>query len=133
MNGMFFPRNHQFYDTFDKKLKQLFTAGLIIHYESDHFKCLNEKRYKHLHPEGPKVLTFDNLKAGFVIWLVSICLAIAAFVIECIIWMKDFLALKFILEAFYKIRKGKNVGIVKAKAKLRTLETPKFVMVLPAK
>jgi hypothetical protein len=84
MNSIYFPPNHDFFEVFDEKIQQLFTAGIVNHFVDEYKKYENLKRYKHLYPDGPRVLSLMDLEAGFVIWLASISFAMVVFVIE---WM----------------------------------------------
>lgn len=97
-SGMLFPRNHKLFDIFNRKIQQLLTGGIINHFTDEWFKYLDAKRYAHLYPEGPKVLTMKHLEAGFVLWLVSISFAIMAFSCEWIIRLKNFCVMKCVLE-----------------------------------
>lgn len=96
--GMQFPRNHRFFTAFDRKLQQLFTAGLVdynINSIISNFRDL--KRYAHLYPDEPQVLTLEHLEAGFVIWLISVLSAAIVFFLQ---WLKkfvDFLILKYLM------------------------------------
>lgn len=85
MFGIRLLSGNLFFDIIDRKLQQLFTAGIIEYYESDYKSYLNQKRYEHLNPDGPKVLTMNDLNAGFVIWIVSVSFAIFAFLCELIV------------------------------------------------
>lgn len=92
----------------------MFTAGLIDYYADVWFKFLNPKRYKELYPdlypEGPQVLTKEHLEAGFVIWMVSIVVAIAALILEWFIRLKDFFIVKFLFLAFYNQKHHRSIN-----------------------
>lgn len=88
IQGLAFRQNHQFHEVIDKKIQQFFEAGLINYYNAGWKELFNPKhpqymRYKaKFEPGGPQVLTMTHLQAGFVIWLVSICVAIVVFLME---------------------------------------------------
>lgn len=100
MRGLFFPVNHQFYNTFNRKIQQCVTGGIIDHLRSNWTKYLEHKRYAHLYTVHPKVLTLQTLEAGFVIWMVSLSLSIIAFVLEWIFTIKDVFLFKYIFDIF---------------------------------
>ena len=99
---MQFPRNHRLFEIFDKKLQQLFEGGIIYYYLDEVLKYLNPKRYEHLYRDKPKVLTIKHLEAGFVIWIISVSTALAAFMFEWLIKFYEYLIVKYVLEEFYK-------------------------------
>lgn len=90
-----FPRHHFLIEPFDHKIQQLFEAGLISKFREmiGYGGYLNPKhpeylRYKELYePDGPQVLTMEHLEACFVIWLVSIVIAVVAFALEWICYL----------------------------------------------
>jgi hypothetical protein len=107
LQGFDFPRNHKFFENFDKKLKQLFEAGIIQHYRESLTELANPKRYEKpikIHKEylettwkknfvdGPKVLTWNDLEFGFKLWLWSLLIPIIVFIFE---WIKFSLRLCF--------------------------------------
>lgn len=104
IRGLVFPRNHGFYEIFNKKLQQYFESGLIGRYVSSTKAFLNPKRYAHLFAASPQVLTMEHLQAGFVIWLVSILVSLTAFTLEWLVRLKDYLLIKHLLTAFYEQR-----------------------------
>jgi hypothetical protein len=96
--GLEFPRNHRFYESFNRKIQQLFESGTINHYMDENKKYFDTKfyekplkihkkyletSYKKSFEDGPKVLTMKDLEFGFVIWLGSLCLPFIVFIIEC--------------------------------------------------
>lgn len=125
MMGMAFKRNDKFYDIFNEKFKQLFTASLINRYADNEYSSisLNPKNYRRFQPEdGPKVLTMQHLEAGFVIWIVSILVTILVFALEWTIRLKDYILFRYILASFFGVeyknfvqRQQLKVKIMKAK------------------
>lgn len=99
--GLELPKNHKFFEIFDKKIQQLFNAGIVDYYRDEFVQFTKPKRYKHLHNSKPKVLTLKILEAGFVVWLISLFMSFLAFVGEWTVRIKDFLVFEYILEKFY--------------------------------
>lgn len=91
-------------DIFDEKIGQLLEAGIIDYFNTEHTEYVNPKRYDHLHPNGPKVLTLGHLRAGFVIWLVSVMFAILVFFLEWMIRLINLLIVHYLFSAFYKTK-----------------------------
>jgi hypothetical protein len=87
MRGLMIPRNHKLFTVIDRKIQQHIEGGLIDFYNAEWIELLkpNYKEYAiRKEPRGPKVLTLKHLEAGFVVWLVSICVASVIFVFEMI-------------------------------------------------
>lgn len=82
MSGLLFPVNHKLFESFDKKLQQLMTGGIIDHYREFYQEYSSPKRYAHLYPVKPKVLSLQVLEAGFVVWLVSLLSSLLVFILE---------------------------------------------------
>lgn len=108
MSGMIFPRNHRFFEMFDKKFQQLVTAGIIDHMNKPYFEYTSWNYYKHKYPVGPKVLTMEHLEAGFKVWLVSLSFAFGAFFIEWINTLMTYFVVKSMFKAFYKTKQIKG-------------------------
>lgn len=106
--GWDFPRSHRFYEVFDRKTQQLFNAG-ITHKIIKKY-TVNPKKFIHLYEQGPKVLSMNDLEAGFVVWLISITFAVLAFLMEWLMTMKDFLILRMIFKTYFdmKIEESRN-------------------------
>lgn len=96
--------NNPLFETFDEKIQQLFTAGLIDFYDRDYQEFIKPERYQHLHYNGPKVLTLEHLHAGFVVCCVSLSFAICAFVFEWIVTLLQYLIIKHVLKVFYHLK-----------------------------
>lgn len=90
-------------EVFDEKSQQLFEGGFLEHFDRENRENINLKRYKHLNYDEPKVLTMEHLKAGFVVWLVTIPLAIISFIVE---WTSQ-LFQYFTFKHFFKAHKVK--------------------------
>jgi hypothetical protein len=106
MCGLEFPINHRLFEIFDEKLERLFEAGIIDHYLDDWVKVINPKRYEHLYPDEPKVLTLKTLEAGFVICLISISFSFIAFIGEWVIKIIELFVIMKIFGQFYQQRKA---------------------------
>lgn len=117
--GFLTGRNHKFFDILDIKTQQLQSAGIIDNFIRNIIEMVNPKGYKKpdaytkeylrdvfpkSFPRGPKVLKMETLEAGFVVWLVSLTLAVTAFILEWINRQTMFLVAKNILAAFYEQR-----------------------------
>lgn len=101
MYGMRFPKNHKFYEIFDRKLQQIFEAGVSDRYVRE-LNDRHQKRYSHLYHDGPEVLTMEHLEAGFVVCLKPLLFACIAFVFEWIIRVVEFVICKSIFKAFFQ-------------------------------
>lgn len=104
--GLEFPRNHRMFRAFDTKLQQLFEGGFIGLFYSTYLRDLRTSDTKE--SDEPQVLTMDHLEAGFVVWLVSISFAIAAFICEWLVRFRDHLVIRFTFKAYYKHRKKRD-------------------------
>lgn len=91
-------------DVFDTKIEQILEAGLIDYLDKDYSEYVNPKRYEHLHPKGPEVLTLEHLRAGFIIWLVSVSFALFVFIAEWVVRLKDLLIYYYLFSAFYNFK-----------------------------
>lgn len=87
---------------FDGKIEQIIEAGLIDYFNGDYSEHVNPKRYEHLHTVGPEVLTLQHLRAGFIIWILLVVVAILTFVGEWIVILKDLMIILSLFTAFYE-------------------------------
>lgn len=107
--GLKFPRHHPFCEIYEHKLQQIFATsswnnGLRSHgFLETQWPSPNLKRFRTFNE--PKVLNMKMLEPGFVIWTSSLLLAVAAFIFEWLITLKDYIVTKYILEAFYTTRR----------------------------
>jgi hypothetical protein len=97
-----FPQHHRFYETFDRKIVQLVTAGIINHLASEFKDVINTKRFSRLKSEEVEPMSLEHLEAGFVIWLVSMIFPIVAFAFEWVVTFKSFIVFERIFEEFIK-------------------------------
>lgn len=80
--------NNKLLRNFDKKLQQLLEADLINYYMRD-FEIVVGKAKMDRNPQEPfKVLTFEELEAGFVVCFVPMIFSIFVFMIEWVYGMK---------------------------------------------
>lgn len=86
----FFGPSQKMKTVLQANIDLLVSGGFINYYEKDYNEYLKPKRYEHLHPVGPKVLTMSDLQAGFVIWLCSVMMAVIAFIGE-LVWNRVFI------------------------------------------
>lgn len=75
-------RNELLAEIINEKIHQLQSGGLIDFFEREDKGSINPNRFEHLHYNGPEVLTMDHLKAGFVVWLVTVLFASCIFICE---------------------------------------------------
>lgn len=102
MCGIQFPINHRLFDVFNRKFQQLFSSGIINRYIEGYFDFQKQKRFAHLYPEGPEVLTMKHLEAGFFVWLCSIFLAVFVFAVEWLNKFRFYLIVNSILHYFFE-------------------------------
>lgn len=98
------PRENLMLETFDEKFQQLVVGGIIDFYDRDYLDFLNPARYEHLHQKGPKVLTMENLNAGFTVCCVSMFLAFFAFIWEWFSRFLEFIVIKSTFNAFFQTK-----------------------------
>lgn len=85
---LIFPRNHLFYQSFNEKISQLLSNGIVNHFAKDMSESINPKRFSHLGLETVKPMSMEHLKAGFLVWIFSLIFPITAFIVEWIIVLK---------------------------------------------
>lgn len=73
--GLVLNKNNFIFDAMNRKVVQLVESGVAQ-------KIIGEQVTKKLEHSGPQVLTLEQLKAGFYIWLVCIAISIFAFIWE---------------------------------------------------
>lgn len=94
--------NNKFLKTFDRKLQQLFEADLVNYYMRD-FEIVVEKAKTDKNLGEPfKVLTFEELEAGFVVCIVKLLFSIFVFILEWIVTMMYVLIFVKIFQVFYE-------------------------------
>lgn len=98
------PRNHRFFESFNKEIEKLLATGIIKHFAKDYHDFRNPKRFKNL--EAGEVMTLEHLEAGFAIWFASLIFPITSFVAEWAAKFKKFIIFKGVFEAFVKTLKN---------------------------
>lgn len=77
--GLVFKAHNFLYQPFNGKIQQLIPSGIIDYW----IQFYGTKKLGSSAPSGPIVLTMDHLMIGFQVTLVSLGLALIAFIIEC--------------------------------------------------
>lgn len=78
VTGIFIKRNNFFYQVINKVLQRWVSTGIIDHMIKNVFK----PKRKFIKEKEWDVLTLENLRFGFVIWLGTCCVSIIAFILE---------------------------------------------------
>lgn len=81
VKAMALPRDNRYFKIFNKKIFQLFEAGLFDQYGNQLMERRNIKKYEE-YTEPFKILTLDELEAGFVVCIVPLLFSAAAFCCE---------------------------------------------------
>lgn len=98
-----FPNHHFLFEIFDRKLQQYSEADLIS-YNTKEFKDKSDPN-KFKDNEDPfKVLTLEELEAGFVVCLVPLIFSFLVFVLEWMPRMKDFIVFVFIFKKYLEVK-----------------------------
>jgi hypothetical protein len=98
-----FPRNHRFFESFNKQIEQVIAAGIIDHFGDDAKDLVKAKRFITSKLESAKPMSMSHLKAGFVVWLVSLIFPFAAFIGEWVLRIRDLIVFKSVRKAFFKL------------------------------
>lgn len=99
---LYLPAHHRFFNSFNEKFKQMIEAGLIDQYIralTEIFKLIGPREKLE---EPYKILTLEELEAGFVVCMVSLFLAVAVFFLEWIVRLKDLVVAYFIFQMYFK-------------------------------
>lgn len=115
--GMEIQRNHRMFDVLDEKIQQLFVGGIIDHYTDvsrNQMSSNNSEKLQELTKENiaetheisqskvPKVMTLEQLRVAFALWLLLLIAATVVFAMEWVIKFKNCLIISFIFLSFYK-------------------------------
>lgn len=100
-----FPKNHYLFEVFDKKLQLVMESGLIDEYMKfeQGFDRSNKKLRQSKEPF--KVLTLQELEAGFVISMAPLVLSFLVFCIEWMVALKKLLVLHFTFKTYFWLKK----------------------------
>jgi hypothetical protein len=82
------PHNHRFFDIFNEKIEETIPYGLIDHFSKDDKDSFNQKGFAPSSIENFKPMTLEHLEAGFVVWIITVMVPIAAFVFEWVVKFK---------------------------------------------
>lgn len=105
VKAMGVQRDNPYYEIFNKKILQLFEAGLFNQYAKEWFETRDIKKNEEF-TEPFKILTLGELEAGFVVCLVPLLFSAAAFCSEWTVVLKDLLVFHFIFHAFFKMKRS---------------------------
>lgn len=98
IRGFRFPQYHILFASFNKKIKQIFEAGLLQHW---HRFLMKVKA----HDTGPTALTVDVLSTGFQVWICFLIVAIFGFCLELVLFNRGrFFELIFSIYRFFIFR-----------------------------
>lgn len=100
---LMFPTHHRFYDSFNRKFRKMLEAGLFDFYVRELHEFL--KRKVQQKPEQPfKVLTLEELEAGFVVSLFPLLLAVVVFCLEWLVLLKNLFLVSCVFSAYYHLK-----------------------------
>lgn len=100
MKALFAQNFNRFFHAIDRKLQQLFEAGLIDYNTRYWFDRRDPRR--NFVESGPQVLTLEELEAGFAICILPLILSAFVFVVEWMVTFKDLLITQIIFESFLR-------------------------------
>jgi hypothetical protein len=115
--GLLFYRNDPLLPLLNHKLHQLFDCGIVQHLVSQYDKYLDPNYYKRpllltkeylheiypkMHPSGPKVLSMEQLEAGFVVCFFPLVLSLLAFLFEWLATLRLYVVMIYALSAYFK-------------------------------
>lgn len=83
--ALHFPKYHIVFDSFNRRLKQLFEGGFIQLWTALVIRAANITTRAE---EGPAMLTMNHLGAGFLTWLVVLSISSTAFLVEIIVFYR---------------------------------------------
>jgi hypothetical protein len=79
MMSFYMPRNHFLIDSYNEKILRLMEVGVVDHViKTESYKKRNEK----IDAFGPQVLDMDHLEVCFIVCMLPLVLAFAAFILE---------------------------------------------------
>lgn len=106
------PAHHRFFDSFNSGLKQMIEAGLINMFNQEE----NAFFFRFKPPEEPfKVLTLEELEAGFVVSMAPLIVAIVVFCFEWIVTLKNLIVALCIFQALFECQHMELNKIVDSK------------------
>lgn len=100
---LYLPAHHKFFSSFNKKFKQMFEAGLFNVYLNEEKEFFIKNTTK-VTEEAFKVLTMEELEAGFVVCMVPMLMAVTVFLCEWVVTTTTLVVTLCIFRAFYATR-----------------------------
>lgn len=82
------PRNHRFFFSFERVVKQIVPSGIISHFYDEFRDLFNAKQYSHYYLDKFEKMSLEHLEAGFFVWLASLFFPLTAFIAELVIGFK---------------------------------------------
>lgn len=129
-NSFVLPPNHRFYAIFSKTLEKLMPTGIINHYSNENNDLLSKKRFESDYLEFVKPMSMDHLESGFIVWMITLCLPIVAYIFECIASFKDYLIFKCIfmtyIESLERNPRQRSKTLQKALVEIRKINKYKL-------
>jgi hypothetical protein len=105
--SLVFPRNHRFFEAFNMKLKKIVPFGIVDHFTDRNKDLFSKKRFALSALEEFQPINLVHLEATLFVWVVSLALPVAAFVVEwifkCITSIKDIFVFYTIFKHFINI------------------------------
>lgn len=105
---MKFPRFSPYFDTFNSKIDQMVSSGLVYHWWQHWLEIAGSKKSTKNDVTEPQVLVLEHVTIGFKICLIPLLLSIIAFTIEISVKLYKTIARKlialFIVRGFLKIK-----------------------------
>lgn len=98
--------NDMFSLIFTKKLQQLVEAGLIEYNMRYYYDEIDPKRWEV--ESEPKVLTLEELEAGFVVCMLPLAISAVVFCLEWLITLKNYFVIFFIFKKMFEVRLSIN-------------------------
>lgn len=127
LSGFGLQKNHVLYKPFKKALQRLFEAGVMEKYPGKNMIDVFSNQIAIHDPQKDlKVLSYTDLKAGFVLWFCAVLIAIFSYFGE-IIYFKCTLLIKRIREKIKKnqMKQKKVMKKIKNQRKMRKVEVMK--------
>lgn len=120
--GISFQPNFTYYKLFGDEIQKLIESGIA---KSHEIKYLNRKQFRGRYKIVPKeielkVLSMEDLKAGFIIWLVAVLISIIVFIFEKIFFQITYK--KDYFDTFPEIQKNRRAKEKQKSKKIKNLQ-----------
>lgn len=109
MLGFNMPRNHKLYWIFNEMIQQLVEKGIVQYHTEDHYGRMKLSRFFREEDLGPQVLTLEDLEASFVLWFATVPFAVAAFLFELMIALKDLVVISAVFKSYFQCKISEHV------------------------